>query len=166
MSDAQPWSRHALEEGGFRGFVPVAELDPDSVPALPGVYAVVRCTDEAPRFSSQSEAGRFKGKDPSVGAEVLQKKWVDGPQVLYIGRAGAGATNRWGLRGRLGELQQFAAGRPKRHWGGRYVWQLEDRDELLVAWNVTEEDAAVVESRMLRDFVDRYGVLPFANLRR
>ena len=35
-----------------------------------------------------------------------------------------------------------------------------------MAWNVTDEDAAVVESRMLGDFVERYGVLPFANLRR
>ena len=45
------------------------------------------------------------------------------------------------------------------------MWQLEDRDDLLVAWNVTSEDAAVVETRMLGDFKERYGALPFANLK-
>lgn len=166
MSHAQPWSRHALEEGGFQGFVPLASVPTDAVPAAPGVYAVLRASGEAPRFAAESRAGRFKGKDPSVSADLLAKHWVDGPEVLYIGKATRGSAGRRGLQKRVEEYRRHGAGEPVAHWGGRFIWQLEDRDELLVAWNVTDEDAAVVESRMLGDFVDRYGVLPFANLRR
>jgi hypothetical protein len=162
----RPWSRRALEEGGFQGFVPFAELPTADVPLAPGVYAVLRTCDQAPRFSVASPAGRFKQKDPAVGVEVLAKRWVEGPEVLYIGKASAGAAGRRGLRKRLEEYRRHGAGEPVGHWGGRYVWQLEDRDDLLVAWNPTHEDAAVVESRMLGDFIDRYGRLPFANLRR
>ena len=163
---ARPWSRRALEEGGFQGFVPFAELAGADVPLAPGVYAVLRTSGEPPRFASTSPAGRFKQKDPAVAVEVLEKRWVDGPEVLYIGKATTGSAGRRGLQKRLEEYRRHGAGEPVAHWGGRYVWQLEDRDELLVAWNPTDEDAAAVESRMLGDFVDRYGVLPFANLRR
>lgn len=161
-----PWSRTALEHGGFRGFVPFAELATAEVPAAPGVYAIVRTCGEAPSFATESTAGRFKAKDPSVPVETLTKKWVDGPEVLYIGKATLGSAGKRGLQKRIDEYRRSGAGEPVGHWGGRFIWQLEDKDHLLVAWNVTDEDAAAVESRMLGDFVDRYGALPFANLRR
>ena len=164
--EARPWSADALREGGFVGFVPLAALDVSAVPTAPGVYAVLRTSDAAPAFLEANAGGRFKGKDPSVATDLLTKKWVDGAEVLYIGKATPGSTGRRGLQKRLDEFQRFSAGEPVGHWGGRYVWQLADRDQLLVAWNVTEEDASAVESRMLRDFVDHYGALPFANLRR
>jgi len=160
MSDhARPWSRRALEEGGFTGFVPVADLAEAPVPAAAGVYAVLRATEAAPRFAEQNPAGRFRKKDPTVDVAVLAKAWVDGPEVLYIGSAGD-------LRERLALLHRFAAGQPVGHWGGRFLWQLEDRDDLLVAWNPTHEDAEVVEARMLADFRERYAAPPFARQRR
>lgn len=159
---ARPWSRRALEEGGFHGFVPFAALPDADVPLAPGVYAVLRTSAEPPRFSATSPAGWFRQKDPAVGVSALAKRWVDGPEVLYVGKA----TARGGLRKRVDEYRRHGAGEPVAHSGGRTVWQLEDRDELLVAWNATDEDPAVVESRMIGDFVDRYGVPPFANLRR
>jgi hypothetical protein len=152
---AAPWSRRALEDGGFRGFVPFSALATADVPAAPGVYAVLRTSGDAPTFTAESPAGRFKGKDPAVAVEVL-----------YIGKATLGTTGKRGLAKRLDEYRRFGAGEPVGHWGGRAVWQLADRAALLVAWNVTEEDPAVVEARMLGDFRERYGVLPFANLRR
>ncbi|MGN6743557.1 MAG: hypothetical protein ACTHJL_09710 [Amnibacterium sp.] len=164
--EVRPWSRQALEHGGFVGFVPFADLVASEVPAAPGVYAVLRVSHEPPRFAETSAAGRFKGKDPSVAPDVLAAKWVEGPEVIYVGKATPGSAGRRGLQKRLDEYRRFGAGEPIGHWGGRYVWQLEDRDRLLVAWNATHEDAATVESRMLGDFVDRYGRLPFANLRR
>lgn len=166
MTDARPWSRRALEEGGFSGFVPFAALPEADVPQAPGVYAVLRTAEAAPRFAAESTAGRFKGKDPSVAPTVLEQRWIEEPEVLYIGKATTGTSGRRGLHKRLDEYRRHGAGEPVGHWGGRYVWQLEDRDDLLVAWNVTHEDPAVVESRMLGDFVERYGMLPFANLRR
>ena len=57
-------------------------------------------------------------------------------------------------------------GKPVGHWGGRYIWQLSDSDELLVAWKVTNDAPELVENEMLAAFVDRYDQLPFANLRR
>jgi hypothetical protein len=156
---ARPWSRRALEEGGFTGFVPVARLADAEVPEAPGVYAVLRTADAAPRFADANPAGRFRKKDPTVEVAVLEKAWVEEPEVLYVASAAD-------VRKRLEELRRFAAGEPVGHWGGRYLWQLEDRDDLLVAWNATHEDAAVVETRMLGDFKDRYRALPFANLRR
>ncbi|MBW4043172.1 MAG: hypothetical protein HIU86_13810 [Acidobacteria bacterium] len=161
-----PWSRSALEEGGFRGFVPFSALDAAEVPTAPGVYAVLRTSSAAPVFTADSPAGRVKGKDAAVPVEVLAKKWVEGPEVLHIGKATLGSTGRRGLQKRIDEYRRSGAGEPVGPWSGRFIWQLEDRDELLVAWNATEEDAAAVESRMLRDFVERYGVLPFGNLRR
>ncbi|GAA2753483.1 hypothetical protein [Amnibacterium kyonggiense] len=166
MSDAQPWSRQALEEGGFRGFVPFAALRTADVPAAPGVYVVLRTAHGEPEFLAESAAGPRNGTAAAVSAEVLAKKWVPGPEVVYIGKATQRSGGKRGLQKRLDEYVVHGAGGAAKHWGGRYVWQLADRDDLLVAWNVTDEDPGVVESRMLGDFVDRYGVLPFANLRR
>ncbi len=162
---AQPWTREALVEGHFVGFLPFSVLELSDVPRLPGVYAVLRTSDALPRFTGTSPAGRLKGKDPSVSIETLASKWIDGPQVLYIGKATTGSAGPLGLQKRLDDLRRFGAGEAVNHPGGKYLWQLEDKDELLVAWNATYEDAATVESRMLGDFRARYGVLPFANLR-
>ena len=167
MSDhPAPWARHALEHGGFVGFVPFAALTPTDVPAAPGVYVVVRTGIGSPSFSASSPAGPFRGKAAAVPVEVLAKRWVEGPEVLFIGKVTAGAAGRRGLQKRIDEYRRNGAGAPVGHWAGRYVWQLEDRDDLLVAWNVTAEDPAAVESRMLDHFVERYRALPFANLRR
>lgn len=165
-TSAQPWTRDALAEGHFVGFLPFSEIALSDVPALPGVYAVLRTADALPRFVEASPAGRLRGKDSSVPIETLAAKWVDGPQVLYIGKATTGSAGRRGLQKRLDTFRRFGAGEAATHPGGRYLWQLADKDELLVAWNATYEDAATVESRMLGDFIARYGVLPFANLRR
>lgn len=162
----RPWSADALREGGFVGFVPIAGLQSSEVPAAPGVYAVLRAIDAAPAFLDASAGGPVKGKDPSVAGDVLARKWVDGAEVVYLGKATAGAVGRGGLRKRLEELLRFGRGEAVRRWGGRYIWQLADLDDLVVAWNVTDEEPSVVESRMLRDFIAHYGRLPFANLRR
>jgi hypothetical protein len=165
-TSVQPWSREALAEGHFVGFLPFSALSLGDVPALPGVYAVLRISDSLPTLLETSPAGRLKGKDPSASIETLASKWVDGPQVLYIGKATRGSAGRRGLQKRLDDFRRFGAGEAANHPGGRYLWQLADKDDLLLAWNATYEDAATVESRMLGDFADRYGVLPFANLRR
>jgi hypothetical protein len=163
----QPWSREALAEGGFVGFVPFSELTTSEVPPAPGVYAVLRVSDAPPRFIGTSPAGRLKGKDPSVSVESLAKKWLNGPQVLYIGKATRTSAGPRGLQKRLDDFRRFGAGEPVNHPGGRYLWQLADAADLVVAWNATatSEDAATLEARMLRDFTEWYNALPFANRR-
>jgi hypothetical protein len=160
------WTRAGLREAGFTGFVPFAEFLASSVPAEPGVYMVVRPDAAPPRFLSSSCAGWFKRKDPSVSVELLEQAWLPGATVVYIGKAGRGKAGDRGLRSRLEEYHRFGRGEPVGHSGGRYIWQLADSDQLLVAWRETpEQDSEAIEDELLADFVAAHGALPFANLR-
>jgi len=54
-------------------------------------------------------------------------------------------------------------GKPSR---GRFVWQLTDAADLVVAWRLTpSQDPKVFEASMLADFIAAFGRLPFANLK-
>ncbi|WP_018157251.1 hypothetical protein [Demetria terragena] len=159
------WTREGLEGDGFSGFVRFGDLLGAEVPAVPGVYAVVRQPVGEPEFLLSSSGGRFKGEDPSVSRERLDAEWVPGSEVVYIGKASGGATGRRGLRKRLDEFRRFGHGEPVGHKGGRLIWQLEESDTLLVCWKETAVEPALVESAMLRKFTTEFGRLPFANLR-
>ncbi|HXQ00338.1 MAG TPA: hypothetical protein VN845_09800, partial [Solirubrobacteraceae bacterium] len=102
----------------------------DSVPSSGGVYVVMRSSSEAPSFLALNPAGRFKGHDPTVPAEALRANWVDGAEVVYIGKANQ-------LRRRLRQFADVGAGKPIGDWGGRLVWQLADSQKLLLAWKQT-----------------------------
>ncbi|MGH3780587.1 MAG: hypothetical protein ACRDRO_08130 [Pseudonocardiaceae bacterium] len=152
------WSRDALVERGFTGFVPFAELPSAGVPSGPGVYVVWRPVSVEPTFVEISPAGWFKGEDPSVPVDTLRSAWVPGAEVVYIGRSG-------GLRRRLDDYRRHGAGQPVGHRGGRCIWQLPDPDLLLVAWQpIPDLDPGDVESRLIAEFVTSYGHRPFANL--
>lgn len=149
-----------VKHEGFSGFISVAKLREDgcSIPTGAGVYLVVRATKTAPRFLSEGTGGYFKGKNPNVSIEELQANWVDDTCVLYIGKATS-------LRKRLKQYIDFGKGRSVGHWGGRYIWQLEDADQLLLCWKETpNEDPKSVESAWISSFKSFYGVRPFANL--
>ena len=70
----------------FSGFRTILELRKGitAIPEVPGVYLVVQPISFRVKFLSKSPAGWFKAKDPTVGRDQLQKKRVDGVQVLYI----------------------------------------------------------------------------------
>lgn len=160
------WTREGLEAYGFRGFETFAALPAADVPRAPGVYCVLRDSTAPPVFLQQSPAGHFKGEDPTVSIADLQSQWVDGAQVIYIGKANLGASGTRGLRKRLDEFRAFGAGHPVGHRGGKRIWQLADSSHLLVAWKTTADGAAVpTELELLAAFRQAYGRLPFANMR-
>lgn len=156
----------ALSAAGFQGFVPIASLmrDTSPIPAVRGVYMLVRPTSGPPLFLDVGSGGHFKDKDPNVGIDVLHTNWVDGAAIMYIGKAGdpgSAAT----LRSRLGQYLKFGAGRKIGHWGGRYVWQLADAKDLQVCWlPLPEEFPSQVESELIAAFRSVCGDRPFANL--
>lgn len=145
---------------GFNGFVPVSKLRSTAslLPDSGGVYIVVRDSDNSPEFLATGTGGFFKGKNPNVGLEELESNYVAGSKVVYIGKATS-------LKKRVGQLLRFGAGSAVGHWGGRYLWQLADSDNLLIAWKTTPStDPRAEEIKMLEEFVSRHGKLPFANL--
>lgn len=152
-----------LEQMGFDGFVPFRDLPVSDVPAAVGVYAVLRPAETSVSFLPASTAGWSKGRDPSVSHEVLGDAWVDGVEVIYFGKAGG----RGGLRGRLSAYRRHGAGSRAAHWGGRYIWQLADAGQLLVAWKLTpDERPEAVEAALIATFVKATGLRPFANRNR
>ena len=152
-------NRQSLEARGFAGFAPPDELLKGrlvEVPDMPGVYVVFRTTDQPPSFMTTSRGGHFKRKDPSVTVHLLQERWVDGTDIVYIGKADR-------LRRRIDQLCRFGAGEPVGHWGGRYLWQLEQCNEFVVAW-LPSANPLGLERELINEFKETFGRFPFANI--
>lgn len=146
---------------GFEGFIRSAELR-DSLFLLPeeaGVYVVLRSSQAEPRFLEKGTGGFFKGKNPNVSIAELTENYVYDTKTLYIGKAAS-------LRKRIGQLLRFGEGAAVGHWGGRYLWQLADSANLMVAWKSTPDcDPRTVEAQMIHSFISLHGKRPFANLK-
>jgi hypothetical protein len=148
-----------LKDLGLIGFAPLAGLPKGcrSLPAEPGVYVVVCDPASTHGYLDRSVGGRFNGQDGTVDVPTLIDAWVPGPNCLYIGQT----TTR--LRSRVDRLVAYGRGEPVGHRGGRYLWQLQQHRELLIAWRV-DDDPIRAESELLDAFEARYGRLSFANL--
>jgi hypothetical protein len=155
-----------IRDEEFEGFVTFSDLRAGGIKAVPtcgGVYIVLYEGNHPPNFLDVSVGGWFKDKDPSVSRDRLLAKWVGGTDVVYIGKA----SSTIGLRKRLQLYMDFGAGRPVAHKGGRYIWQIENSHDLVVAWKcATEETAERLEARLQNEFCIEYGRLPFANLKK
>lgn len=78
-------TRKDLEARGFKGFCSVSALRSSGfsgIPNTPGVYACVRTANAKVIFLSASPAGRFKGKDPSQKITDLERRWIEGADIL------------------------------------------------------------------------------------
>jgi hypothetical protein len=151
---------------GFEGFVRISDLRVlvcREIPDKPGVYLVLKAKKFARKFLNKSTGGHFKGKDPTVEIGHLEKRWLKNALILYVGKAGPGKTGT--LRKRLKKYIQFGQGKPVAHWGGRYIWQLSQSDDLLICWKATgSSPPRIVEKKLIQEFEDMHGILPFANL--
>ena len=160
-------SRKKMERDGFHGFIAINELMRSNfrVPTKKGVYFVLNMKNDPPIFLEKNIGGHFKGKDPTVSRSTLNSKWVDNTTVIYIGQTGGGSSGAT-LIDRLQQLIQFGQGLPVGHWGGRYMWQLEDNRGHVVCWKILKDrDPQNIKKDLLKDFRNKYGKLPFANLR-
>lgn len=154
--------RTDLEGRGYEGFVSFEQLLEGGlaqVPQSPGTYVVLWAPPTSPVFLEESCGGHFKSRNPTVEVRVLQAKWVQGAPVIYVGKAEQ-------LQRRLREYSRFGEGKPVGHWGGRYIWQIEGCQQLVVAWKALApgSDARAEEIELLRQFENAYGTRPFANL--
>ena len=133
-------------------------------PAKRGVYAVVYPFETDPKFLAKGSGGRFKGRDPNIAVDELEERWVPGTRLLYFGKAGAPGDNG-NLHERISLYSKFGRGRNVSHSGGRYIWQIDRSEHLLVRWRPEPEGVPrKVEARLIREFVTKYCAMPFANL--
>ena len=157
-----------LRECGFKGFKTVRELinSCNDIPKEMGVYVVLRENESEPQFIKEGSGGFFKGKNPNVSFSELKTNWIDNEPVVYIGKAG-GSKKSATLQTRLEQYMRFGQGENIGHWGGRYIWQLEDSKDLVVCWRTLpdDEDPREVERQMIAEFKTAHdGKRPFANL--
>lgn len=134
------------------------------VPNKKGIYLVLRESNTKPIFMHTSVGGHFKKRNPTIELLELENKWIEDTIVIYIGKAGGDSSSAT-LQSRLKQYMKFGQGVPIGHWGGRYIWQLEDYKKLIICWKVIEkEDCRKVEKKLIEDYLIQYGKKPFANL--
>jgi len=162
----------SLRSEGFEGFRSVKELilSCSDVPTMKGNYLVLYLGVDPPHFLSKGVGGFFKRKDPNVDISQLVASWVNGAIVIYIGQVGGVIGYKRPLRilkNRISEYLKFGQGKPVGHYGGRYIWQIQEHQDLVLCWRPCindKEDPKMIESDLLGEFKAIYGKSPFANL--
>lgn len=158
---------NTISMDGYAGFVSVKDLWADSsqIPKERGVYLILNPDHDPPKFLDPGVGGFFKGKNPNVGPEELLSNHVPGSLVVYIGKAGS-PTGKATLQSRLRQYLKFGQGKNIGHWGGRYIWQLMNHEDLVMCWKPTPDlDPREIEKSLIADFEAAYGRKPFANLK-
>ena len=130
------------------------------LPVGPGIYLVLYVNGRRPQFAVKGVGGFFKGRDPNVGIPELESKWIDDTIIIYVGQT------RDSLARRITKLIDFGKGKPVGHYGGRYIWQIQNCYDLVVCWKSCpdEIDARQIERELLHRFKSVHGRLPFANI--
>jgi hypothetical protein len=156
-----------LNNSGFRGFksIKALQINASSIPEHKGIYLIVTPENFIATLVEQGTGGYFKGKNPNVSLDELEANWVEGANIIYIGKAGGSSSNTT-LQSRLKQYLRFGEGKAVGHWGGRLIWQLKYSGDLIVCWKTLHEDEpAQYESALIDAFRKTYGKRPFANLK-
>jgi hypothetical protein len=152
-----------LKREGFEGFEKIDTLidDIDDVSDQRGIYVVLYRGNCRPGFLEKGTGGWFDGKDPNYDLKTVRDRWVDGAIVVYIGK-----TDR-PLKTRILEFLKFGLGQDIGHRGGRLVWQILNRENLVLCWKSTKDDSKSpreIERNMIAGFEAIHGKKPFANI--
>lgn len=155
------WDAAGLKERGWEGFIPLSTLVGKDVPNVPGVYVVIRESAHDPVIGHEGIHQTEKQGAP-YGVDELNQRWIKGASVVYIGKASAS------LRKRLGQYRRAGMAGGTNHNGGRSIWQLDDAEDLLVAWHPVDQDesgleAAEMETQLIGAVKATHGSRPFAN---
>lgn len=124
-----------------------------------GIYLVVRPNNMRDiQLIPTSNAGKFKGKDPTVKLERLKQKLLVDADILYLGKSEDSVEKR------MQQHIDFWKGEPIAAWGGRSIAQIMNYENLEV-WYLPCDNPKEMESNLLREFEKQYHQLPFANWR-
>lgn len=129
-----------------------------------GVYLIVYEGKETPQFIIPG-CGPEKYRDREVNTikDKLEENWIClgfNRNIVYIGES----ESKGGVGARVKEHMKFGNGEEANAYGGRYIWQIKDHDNLLVFWKKSNNPKRE-KKLILKDFKDKYGKLPFANLK-
>ncbi|MVZ62159.1 hypothetical protein GQF63_09015 [Sphingobacterium humi] len=156
-----------LKTLGFKGFETIEDIRRTNYVMLPkkrGIYIILYPAD-LPKYLSVGTGGAFKGRDPNVSIEELERNWVNNTPIIYIGKAG-GESSSASIHSRLKQYFRFGEGKPVGHWGGRYIWQLDNADTMIVCWlELPDAIPAQIETALIKEFSAHYDQRPFANLK-
>lgn len=154
-----------LKNEDWLGFVSIHALQNQKcmcVPKQRGVYLVLYCEQNEPRFLVKGTGGFYRG-DPNIPIPVLEEAWVKDSIIVYIGKAGSKANQRT-LKDRLNEYMKFGLGKKVGHWGGRMIWQLENAGDLILCWKILpDSEPRDVEKQLIKQHIKDFGQRPFAN---
>jgi len=139
------------------------------IPNEIGIYVIIKPKEMAINFLSNTKAiTEYNGKNMLYDSNILQSKFEHSDKnILYIGKAAR--SNK--LKGRLKQLVLYGnkeklinnGNRPVvNHRGGRAIWQIENCMGLLVGWMLCGH-AGEFEKELLKEYMNKYGVLPVAN---
>lgn len=158
-----------LRKEGFEGFKTYNELFANfgSIPDAKGIYMVLYDKGK-PEFLEKGTGGFFKDQNPNVSTDILREKWVNDTIVLYIRKVG-GYNRSSTLRLELTQYLRFGAGYNIGHFSGRYVWQIQDRENLIFCWKIGEGDNVdlILEMNNIFSGFEKLhnGRFPFANIK-
>ncbi len=160
-----PETKEQLTNYGFRGFKKIKYLinECKEIPHLKGVFLILNYSEDI-KFLEKSTGGFFKSKDPNINILTLESRWVNETSILCIGSAGSD-FEKTTLNSKIKKYLNFGTGKASGHFfWGRYVWQIENASELLIAWKPlpTKEDCELEKTKLNNEFIKKYLKSPFA----